>query len=71
MRILDIAERSVPISRYADPSVPSGGLTTSIVAVTTDMQRAGRRLRLFLDRPVRAKRPDPRAVRAAAPGAGG
>lgn len=41
MRILDITERSVPISRYADPSVPSGGLTTSIVAVTTDMRRDG------------------------------
>lgn len=41
MRILDITERSVPISRYADPSVPSGGLTTSIVAITTDMHRDG------------------------------
>ena len=29
MRIVDIRELSVPISRYADPSVPSGGLTTS------------------------------------------
>jgi len=41
MRILDITERSVPISRYADPSVPSGDLTTSIVAVTTDIHRDG------------------------------
>jgi D(-)-tartrate dehydratase len=36
MRIVDIRELSVPISRYADPSVPSGGLTTSMVAVITD-----------------------------------
>jgi L-alanine-DL-glutamate epimerase-like enolase superfamily enzyme len=36
MRILDISERSVPISRYADPATSPGGLTTSIVAVVTD-----------------------------------
>jgi L-alanine-DL-glutamate epimerase-like enolase superfamily enzyme len=42
MRIVDIRERSVPISRYADPSLPSGGLTTSIVALTTDVIREGR-----------------------------
>jgi L-alanine-DL-glutamate epimerase-like enolase superfamily enzyme len=41
MRIIDICERTVPISRYADPALPSGGLTTSIVAVVTDMQRDG------------------------------
>lgn len=35
MRIVDIREISVPISRYADPSIPSGGLTTSMVAVVT------------------------------------
>ncbi|KGM32230.1 enolase C-terminal domain-like protein [Inquilinus limosus] len=41
MRIVDIRERSVPISRYADPAIPSGGLTTSIVAVVTDVVRDG------------------------------
>ena len=42
MRIVDIRERPVAISRYRDPSIPSGGLTTSIVAVTTDVMRDGR-----------------------------
>lgn len=42
MRIVDIREHSVPISRYSDPSLPSGELTTSIVAVTTDAIRDGR-----------------------------
>jgi len=32
----------VPISRYADPALPSGGLTTSVVAVVTDAVRNGR-----------------------------
>ncbi len=42
MRIVDIRERSVDISRYDDPAVPSGGLTTSIVALTTDVVRNGK-----------------------------
>jgi L-alanine-DL-glutamate epimerase-like enolase superfamily enzyme len=42
MRVVDIRERSVDISRYRDPSIPSGGLTTSIVALTTDVVRNGR-----------------------------
>ncbi|TAM58961.1 mandelate racemase [bacterium] len=42
MRIVDVRERSVPISRYNDPSLPSGALTTSIVALTTDVVRAGK-----------------------------
>jgi L-alanine-DL-glutamate epimerase-like enolase superfamily enzyme len=42
VRIVDIRELSVPISRYADPSVPSGGLTTSMVAVITDVTRDGK-----------------------------
>jgi D(-)-tartrate dehydratase len=42
MRIVDIRELSVPISRYADPSVPSGGLTTSVVAVITEVSRDGK-----------------------------
>ena len=32
MRIVEVRERTLPISRYADPAVPSGGLTTSAVA---------------------------------------
>ncbi len=36
MRIVDIRERAVDISRYDDPALPSGGLNTSIVAVLTD-----------------------------------
>jgi L-alanine-DL-glutamate epimerase-like enolase superfamily enzyme len=42
MRIREIRERTVPISRYADLSIPSGGLTTSLVALTTDQVRDGR-----------------------------
>ena len=42
MRITDIQERSIPISRYADPGVPSGGLTTSVVALATDVVRGGK-----------------------------
>ncbi|MDH3476330.1 MAG: mandelate racemase [Rhodospirillales bacterium] len=41
MRFVEIRQRSVPISRYADPSLPSGGLTTSIVALVTDVRRDG------------------------------
>lgn len=39
MRIVDVRDVSVPISRYADPKIPSGGLTTSLVVVVTDMVR--------------------------------
>lgn len=42
MRITAIRERTVPISRYADPAIPSGGLTTSIVALRTDIVRDGK-----------------------------
>ena len=42
MRVVDVRERSVDISRYRDPTIPSGGLTTSIVALTTDVVRNGR-----------------------------
>jgi L-alanine-DL-glutamate epimerase-like enolase superfamily enzyme len=41
MRIVDIRERTLAISRYADPALPSGGLTTSIVALVTDIVRDG------------------------------
>jgi L-alanine-DL-glutamate epimerase-like enolase superfamily enzyme len=33
MQIVDIRERTIPISRYLDPTLNSGGLTTSLVAV--------------------------------------
>jgi hypothetical protein len=39
MRIVDIRERPISISRYRDPHIPSGGLTTSLVAVVTDAAR--------------------------------
>ena len=41
MRVVDVREQSVPISRFADGSIPGGGLTTSIVSVTTDALRGG------------------------------
>jgi L-alanine-DL-glutamate epimerase-like enolase superfamily enzyme len=42
MRIIDIRERPVSISRYRDPRIPTGGLTTSLVAIVTDVVRTGR-----------------------------
>ena len=42
MRAVEVRERSVDLSRYSDPSIPSGGLTTSIVALVTDVERNGR-----------------------------
>jgi D(-)-tartrate dehydratase len=42
MRIVDIRERNVPISRYANPSIPSEGLDTTVVAVITDVFRNGK-----------------------------
>jgi hypothetical protein len=41
MRIVDIREQTVPISRFADSGIPSGGLTTSVVAIATDVHRDG------------------------------
>jgi L-alanine-DL-glutamate epimerase-like enolase superfamily enzyme len=41
MRIIDIRERPIRISRYRDSRIPSGGLTTSLVAVVTDVVRGG------------------------------
>src|SRR6185369_2270276 len=41
MRIVDIRERTVPLSRYADPGIASGDLTTSVVALVTDVRREG------------------------------
>lgn len=42
MRVVDVHECTIPISRYADAAMPSGGLTTSLVAVVTDAERDGR-----------------------------
>lgn len=42
MRISDIRLGVRPISRYADDTLPSGGLDTSIVALVTDVVRDGR-----------------------------
>ena len=44
MRIIDIKECSIPISRYADPSVAPAQLSTSVVAVVTDVSKDGDRL---------------------------
>jgi L-alanine-DL-glutamate epimerase-like enolase superfamily enzyme len=41
MRIIDIRVRTVPISRYADPNIPSGGLNTTVVAIVTDVRHDG------------------------------
>src|SRR5215510_14352009 len=41
MRIVDLRERTIPISRYSDPQIPSDGLTTTVVAVVTDVHRNG------------------------------
>jgi D(-)-tartrate dehydratase len=42
MKIVDIRLRTVPISRFVDPSIPSGGLTTTMVAIVTDVVRSGK-----------------------------
>lgn len=44
MRIVEIRERTIPISRYNDSRLPSSGLTTSLVAIATDAVRAGKRV---------------------------
>src|SRR5215471_13976644 len=41
MRIVDIRERTIPISRYSDPQIPSDGLNTTVVAIVTDVHRNG------------------------------
>jgi D(-)-tartrate dehydratase len=41
MRVIDIRERTIPISRYSDPQIPSDGLNTTVVAVITDVHRNG------------------------------
>lgn len=42
MRVVDVRELTVPISRYLDLSIPSGHLNTSAVAVVTDVMRNGK-----------------------------
>ena len=42
MRVVDIRELSLPISRYGDPSLSSGGLTTSMVVAITNVSRNGK-----------------------------
>jgi L-alanine-DL-glutamate epimerase-like enolase superfamily enzyme len=42
VRILEVRERTIPLSRYADPAIASGGLTTSLVAIAADAGAAGR-----------------------------
>ncbi len=42
MRIIDIRERTIGVSRYASARLTSGDLTTSIVSITTDVTRNGR-----------------------------
>src|SRR5262249_42057301 len=41
MRVIDIRERTIPISRYADPGIPSRGLNTTAIAVVTDVHHDG------------------------------
>ncbi|MFP6647184.1 MAG: mandelate racemase, partial [Candidatus Latescibacterota bacterium] len=44
MRILDIRQRTVSISRYADTITSPAGLDTSIGAVVTDVERNGKQV---------------------------
>lgn len=37
MRITEIRECTIPISRYAGPALPSCGLITNLVQITTDV----------------------------------
>jgi D(-)-tartrate dehydratase len=41
MRVLEIREKTVPISRYADPNIASGNLNTSMIAIVMDAVRDG------------------------------
>ncbi|HVJ43437.1 MAG TPA: enolase C-terminal domain-like protein [Dongiaceae bacterium] len=38
MRIRKISDKTIPLSRYADPALPSGGLTTSLVKIAVDRE---------------------------------
>ena len=69
MRIVDVREITQPIaSPIRNAYIDFSKMTTSLVAVVTDVVRDGtprRRLRLQLERPLRPGRADPRALRAA------
>jgi L-alanine-DL-glutamate epimerase-like enolase superfamily enzyme len=41
MRVVNVLESPLPVSRYADPAIASGRLDTSVVAVVTDVVRNG------------------------------
>jgi len=41
MRVTDIRERTVPISRYAEPGIPTDNLNTTLVAIVTEVRRDG------------------------------
>jgi D(-)-tartrate dehydratase len=41
MRIVEIREQTIPISRYSDLQIPSDGLNTTVVAIITDVHRNG------------------------------
>lgn len=42
VKIVDVRERTIPLSRYADPGFGSSELTTSIVAIEMDIMRDAR-----------------------------
>ena len=42
MRIVRVEAVPIRISRYADAAIPSGGLTTSLVAIVADLVSEGR-----------------------------
>lgn len=39
MRIVELREQTVPVSRYADPGIPAENLNTTAVALVTDPGR--------------------------------
>jgi len=41
MRIVEIREQTIPISRYSDPQIPSDGLNTTAAVIITDVHRNG------------------------------
>jgi D(-)-tartrate dehydratase len=44
MRVVDLRAATIPISRYEDPALPSGGLDTGVVAIVSDVIRNGKPL---------------------------
>ena len=72
MRIVDIRETAIPLkSTLANSSFDFSEMTTSVVAVITDVVRDGKpvvRLRVQFHRPLRLRRADARALHPAHPG---